>query len=324
MSMSTLCLPVQSELRLVEDELAKSSLSEVELVSAAAGYVLQNGGKRIRPALLLLTARALGFPAAAAAPFAAAIEMIHAASLMHDDVLDNASLRRGKSSANAKWGNQISILVGDFLWCRASQIVIKGGNAKILSVITNAVEKTTEGEILEIVRSSDFNIAQDDYLKVIKLKTAVLFACACRVGAILAQAPSTFEDAAHEFGMNLGMAFQLADDVLDYTSDEEKFGKKVGTDLCGGKLTLPLIVALKNCRADEAQLIKEALLSPVFDVERFGQIKTILRNCGAIPLSLEVAKGFVARAKEALTPLKTSLEKDSLLAIADYSISRGD
>src|SRR3989338_2468245 len=241
MSLLTICLPVQAELKDVDVALARSTTSEVELVSSAAQYVLANGGKRVRPALLLLTAKMLGVQSSKAISLAAAIEMIHAASLMHDDVLDNASLRRGKPSANVKWGNQISILVGDFLWCRASQIAIKDGNSKILSSITSAVKETTEGEILEMVRSSDFNLSEEEYLKIIKLKTAMLFSCACHVGALLASASERSGENMRSFGLNLGIAFQLADDVLDYPSPEAKIGTQPGTASRAGRLTLPLL-----------------------------------------------------------------------------------
>jgi len=216
MSLATICLPVQPELKEVESILASDAVSSVELVNSAARYVLQNGGKRIRPALLLLVSKMFGADPASAVRLGAAIEMIHAASLMHDDVLDNATLRRGKPSANVKWGNQLSILVGDFLWCRASQITISHGNGRILSVMTETVEKTTEGEILEIIKSNDFNIGEDDYLKIIKLKTAMLFACSCQIGAIMAGVPEKFEAALKNYGLDIGIAFQLADDVLDY------------------------------------------------------------------------------------------------------------
>lgn len=324
MSLATICLPVQTELKGIETELNKHIVSEVELVSTAARYVLQNGGKRIRPALLLLTTKMLGEQANHAVPLGAAIEMIHAASLMHDDVVDNASLRRGKSSANVKWGNQISILVGDFLWCRASKIAISQGNFSILSSITEAVQKATEGEILEIIKNSDFNLTEDEYLKVIELKTAMLFSCSCRIGAILAGSSPKFENACRNFGLNVGIAFQLADDILDYVSTEEKFGKKAGTDLCEGRLTLPVISALKKCSHEETSVIKEALLANSLDATRLAEVKNILKKYGTIETSLKMANDFANRAKEEFSPFKPSLEKEALVALADYAVSRGE
>ena len=324
MSLLTICLPVQAELKDVEVALARSTTSEVELVSSAAQYVLANGGKRVRPALLLLTAKMLGVQSSKAISLAAAIEMIHAASLMHDDVLDNASLRRGKPSANVKWGNQISILVGDFLWCRASEIAIKDGNSKILSSITSAVKETTEGEILEMVRSSDFNLSEEEYLKIIKLKTAMLFSCACHVGALLASASERSGETMRSFGLNLGIAFQLADDVLDYNSKEEKIGKKTGTDLCEGRLTLPIILALKRCKPEEIGVIKEALVANTLDAGAFSAVKDVIERYQTDASALEIARNFAARAKEEIVHFKPSLERDALMAIADYSVSRGE
>lgn len=324
MSLATICLPVQTELRELEDELSKQTSSDIELVTRAASYVLRNGGKRIRPAILLLTAKMLGYRPARAVPLGVAIEMIHAASLMHDDVIDNATLRRGKQSANIKWGNQISVLVGDFLWSRASRLAIEQGNMKVLSSLTEAAQRTTEGEILEITHINDFGLTAEEYLRIIELKTAVLFSSACQIGAILASGPKKFEEACLRFGRAVGMAFQLADDVLDLTSSEEKFGKKTGTDLCEGRLTLPVILALKRCAPQESDIIKETLLSSSLDRARLNDITRILVRYGAIEESLGMARDFAATAKEELSAFKPSLEKEALIAIADHAVSRSE
>lgn len=324
MSLATICLPIQRELKEVDEELLKGISSQVDLVCDASRYVLQNGGKRIRPALLLLSAKMLGLSGHKAVTLAAAIEMIHVASLMHDDVLDNATLRRGKASANVKWGNQISILVGDFLWCKASETAILQGNERLWLAIVEAVRKTTEGEILEIIRSNDFSVTQEEYLTVIKLKTAVLFSCACRVGAIIAGGAEKFEESLKNFGMNIGIAFQLADDVMDYVSSEEKFGKNTGVDLCEGKLTLPIILALERCNNKESQIIKDALLANTVDAKTFDNIREILKNYQTLDASLDIARNFSQKAKEELVSFKPSIEKDSLMAIADYVVSRNE
>jgi octaprenyl-diphosphate synthase len=257
-----------------------------------------------------------------AAPLAASIEMIHAASLLHDDVLDNAAMRRGKPSSNVKWGNQISILVGDFLWCRASGITVGYQNGRILGAAIRAVEKTTEGEILEIIKSNDFGISEDEYLKIITLKTAMLFACSCQIGAIFANASERHEEALKDFGLNLGIAFQLADDVLDYNSSEEKFGKKTGTDLGEGKLTLPVISVLKKCSEKESHVIREALLANSMDASIFKEIKAILNRYGTLESSLALARNYSKRSKAQIEPFKQSIEKDALLAMADYAVAR--
>lgn len=322
MSLKTICLPIQSELEQVETVISKGITSEVELVSEASKYVLQNGGKRIRPAIVLLTSKIVGADINDAINLAASIEMIHAASLLHDDVLDNASIRRGKQSANSKWGNQISILVGDFLWSRASKIALTKGDNRILNFIIDTVEKITEGEILEIIKSNDFGISQDEYLKIVTFKTAKLFECSAGMGALVANTSSSTEEALREYGLNIGIAFQLADDVLDYVSNEEVFGKKAGTDLMEGKTTLPLISVLKLCTKDEAREIKDALLSNKFDNKIFDYIKGVLKKYNTIETSLDTAKGYSNLAKESLSKFRPSIERDALITLADYSVSR--
>lgn len=323
MPLSTICLPIQAELLGVEELLNSSTASEVDLVKAASQYVLQNGGKRIRPALVLLTAKLLGFSVEKAVPLGAAIEMIHAASLMHDDVLDNATVRRGKQSSNARWGNQISILVGDFLWCKASELSIRHGNSEVLAVITDAVKKTTEGEILEIVQSNDFNLTVEEYLHIIELKTAMLFSCSCEIGAILSGTSEKFRNAFKNYGRHLGTAFQLADDVLDYTANEALFGKKAGQDLYEGKLTLPVIIALKKVLSGEAKIIKDSLLGASPEAGRLKEVISILNKYGAIEEALSFARKYASLAQEELSVFKPSIERDSLIALSNYAVARG-
>lgn len=324
MSLETICLPVKAELEMVEKELINSSRSNVALVQDATAYVLKNGGKRIRPALLLLASKMLGADMARAVRLAVAIEMVHAASLMHDDVLDNATLRRGKASANVKWGNQISILVGDFLWCRASELAIKYGNDKIMTSVIDAVSGTTQGEILEITRSNDFTLNKTDYLEIIRLKTAMLFQSACQIGSLLSNSGNKFEEAMRSYGLNLGIAFQLADDVLDYVATDEKFGKKTGTDLCEGRLTLPLILTLQKASEEEANIIKSAVIASVSESSTLERINNILSKHNSIEISLREASEYADTAKNALEPFKPSLLKDALMALAGYSVLRSE
>ncbi len=323
MSLATITLPVSPELREVEDLISKSCASDIELVDSAAKYVIGGGGKRIRPAMLLLSAKLLGICKEKSVPLAAAVEMVHAASLLHDDVLDNAKVRRGRASTNAKWGNQISILVGDYLWCKASDLAIRFGSQRVLSALIEGVWSTTEGEILEIVTSNNFTISSDEYLKIIKLKTAMLFSCSCKIGAIAAGAPEKFEQALADYGLNVGIAFQLIDDVLDYTATEERFGKKAGTDLCEGKLTLPVIIALKKCSSSEAAIIRESLLSNSLDETVLLRVIDILKKYSTLEETQSLAKSYAERAKNSIAFFKPSLEKDSMTALADFAVSRG-
>ena len=322
MPLSTICLPIRSELALLERELESACVSNIDLVQNAASYVLRNGGKRIRPAVMILSARLLGASSQNIAPLAAAIELVHAASLLHDDVLDNAPLRRGKPSANTKWGNQISILLGDFFWCSASHLAVKHGSAKIWDSMIDAVSKTTRGEILEIVKTNDWTVTKKEYLEIITLKTAHLFQSACRIGAIFAEAGETFERALMDYGINIGIAFQLADDVLDYSSSDEQFGKRVGTDIKEGRFTLPLLLTLAKGNSSEIATIKNILLSAVTDRAALNHIRDILNRHGSIEASLKEANAYAGKAKDALTPFKPSLFKDALTALADYAVSR--
>jgi len=325
MSLNLICLPVQEALKRVEAELCEqTAASGVSLVSEAARYVLQSGGKKIRPALLLLTARMFGAVEAVAVRIAAAIEMVHAASLMHDDVLDSASLRRGKPAANIKWGNQVSVLVGDFLWCRASLIAVKEKNDAVLNAIVGAAQATVEGEMLEITKSNDFNISMEEHLKIITLKTARLFSCACDAGALLAQAPESVTASVRNYGLYLGMAFQLTDDVLDYESSEERFGKRTGTDLSEGRITLPFINALKLCNDEERKFLKEAILSNTVEASRFKEVVSIIKKYKALDAALTLAGEYSVRAKKEILSLKPSLERDAMLSIADYAVNRGE
>jgi len=324
MSLKLICLPVQPLLERVEAELAAQTLSDTSLISEAARYVLQNGGKRIRPALLLLMSKMLGASESAAVKLSAAVEMIHAASLMHDDVLDNASLRRGKPAANVKWGNQVSVLVGDFLWCKASLLAVSEKNEAIMGAMAGAAQATVEGEILEIVKSNDFGIGVEEYLKIITLKTARLFSCACEVAAIIAGVPDGVISLAKKFGLSLGVAFQLTDDVLDYDSSIERFGKRAGTDLCEGRITLPVINTLRACGDDEKKMIKEAILSSAAPEGRLKEIVSVMKKYNALSSALDLAKEYSLKAKEELMSFKPSLERDSLISIAQYSVTRDE
>ena len=324
MRLETYAIPVAKELEVVEKHLAATLCSDVSLVNQVVQYIIQNGGKRFRPLLLLLSAKMSGYSGAAAVKLASAIEMIHTASLLHDDVVDDAPLRRGFPSAKSKWGNSISILVGDFFWCKMSQTIVDHGSLKILKVITDTITATTEAQTLEITKHSDFSIDEETYLKIIRGKTAVLLAASCQIGAILGEVSEKHETALRRFGYDLGHAFQLANDMLDYTCEEEVFGKHKGGDLREGKLTLPLIVALRSSSSKEQQIIKEALLSTKVDPQQFRQVFEIIQRCEGIERTRELALQFAAKAKSHLEPFTSSLEKQALLGLADYVVDRSE
>ncbi len=322
MHLEQILLSIRDDLEAAERVIVERSITTVPTITQVVQYIINNGGKRIRPALTILAARVTGYTGDAAPKVGASIEMVHTASLLHDDVVDNAPTRRGRASANSKWGNQISVLVGDFFWCKACEIIVDLGHHRILRTITDSIVGTTEGEVLELVKNNDVNISEEDYLKIIQHKTAMLFAASCQVGAILGNVSETLEHALRRYGFDLGIAFQLADDALDYISDEERFGKTRGGDLREGRITLPLITALKRCSASEQTIIKDALLSHVLSDEQLVAVIAILERSGGITHTHTLAQEYVERAKSHLAPFKASIEKDALLHLADYVIAR--
>lgn len=319
-----LLLPIQKHLREVESILACQHQSAVPLITDAAEYVTQNGGKRIRPAIFLLATKMVGVTDERIPHLAAAIELVHTASLLHDDVVDNAALRRGKPSANIKWGNQVSVLVGDFLWCKASELFIKYGNNRLWNAITKTISQITEGQILEITKLNDINIDEAGYHQIISGKTASLFSICSQGAAIIQNLSNHFEDALHKFGFNLGLAFQLTDDVLDYTSNDRMLGKKAGADLREGKLTLPMIIALKRSSPKEKQMIKESLISGQISEGQFSDILGIIHQHKGFEETSRLAKRYADQAKESISIFKPSIERTVLWGLSNYVVDRSE
>jgi len=304
----------------VEAIIEKRLQSQVPSVTQIAKHIVLSGGKRIRPLLLLLSARALGYADPRILHMAAALEFIHTATLLHDDVIDNAQLRRGRPSCNSIWDNKMSVLVGDFLYCQVSSMIAEDGDLRVLKCVTDATASTTEGEVFEVTKSRDLQLNESEYFKIIEFKTGMLMSCATQVGAILAQAPAAIEAALREFGMNLGIAFQLADDVLDYTSVEAEFGKEKGVDLKEGKITLPLLHALAHCQPAEREIIREGTLSA--GRENFLQVLEVLKKYGALKYTMGLARERVQSAQSFLQALPESPYKDALFKITEYVTQR--
>lgn len=322
MNLEEICLPIKQDLIEVEKIVQRHIASSVSFVTTIAEYVIRNGGKRLRPVLCLFSSRLAGASGPKVIDCAAAMEFFHTATLMHDDVIDNAKLRRGKVSANNRWGNQVAVLVGDFFYCQASALLVDTGNLRIIKLVTKAMLSTTEGEILEISKSNDLGTTEEDYLKIVTDKTAVLMSTSCAIGGILGNVSEEYIVALAEYGRNLGVAFQLADDVLDYISEDENFGKAQGTDLREGKLTLPLITALRHCNNDERRLIKDVLIAESLDDLRLREVISIIARTGGMESTLNLARSYIQKAKEALQPFKPSIEKEALLTLASYVIER--
>lgn len=321
-SLAKILIPIQSDVEELERVMLGLLDSQVPFVKSVAEYVIQNGGKRLRPLLTLLCARMSGFQGPAAYKMGSCIEFIHTASLLHDDVIDNAQIRRGRASANNKWGNHVSVLVGDFFYCRASQLLTEQNNWKILKTVTDAITALTEGEVLEITTNADYHTSKDDYIKIIENKTAVLFAAACQVGGVLGNVSEEFELALRNYGFNLGVAFQLADDVLDYTSSEDVFGKQNGIDLQEGKLTLPLITALQNAAPEEAKIIRTALTSKHVEPAQVKEVADMIRKYKGFDVTWNLAKTYIETAKKSIEPFRNGIEKDILQAVANYVLAR--
>ena len=322
MDLRQICIPIRSEVDSVEAFIASHLNSRYSFVQGVTDYVMKNGGKRLRPILTIASARLSGYQGEGAVALGTAIEFLHTASLLHDDVIDNATLRRGRDAPNRLWGNHVSVLVGDFFYCRAMDLLVKQGDLKILRIVTDAVTLTTEGEIFEITKTSDLAMSEDDYMEIIGNKTAALMGAASQTGAILGRVSEEFETSLRRYGFHLGLAFQLVDDVLDYTQPADVSGKDSGLDLKEGKLTLPLILVLKRCTDRELKLVREALISRQIDPASFREVHKIIDNYDGVRDTLKVAQGHVQKAKESLLPFRPSLEQETLVSIADYVLLR--
>ena len=304
----------------VDDVIRRRLHSEVRLVNQISAYIVGAGGKRIRPRLVLLFSSALGFDGPERFELAAIVEFIHTATLLHDDVVDESTLRRGRETANALFGNAASVLVGDFLYSRAFQMMVSIDRMRVLDVLADATNVIAEGEVLQLMNMHDADLAVDAYLQVIRFKTAKLFEASARLGAVLADAEPAVEEACADFGRSLGTAFQLVDDLLDYEGATSQLGKNVGDDLREGKPTLPLLIAM--ARSDEAEraLIRHAIEHG--EVARLAEIVDIVRRTGALEATREVARAQAENARRSLDALPESASRNALLDLCVRSVER--
>lgn len=313
---------IGEELEKVDQEFRRNLRSEVSIISTIGEHLLFSGGKRFRPILLLLSSKLCGYKGERHISIASLIEFIHTATLLHDDVVDKAELRRGVVSANSIWGNDACVLVGDFLFTKSFSLMVENGNWKILKAISTATTLMAEGELEELVRTNDLSITEEKYLSIIFKKTASLISAATQIGAILGNVPIEKELALYEFGKNVGMAFQLIDDKLDYTSNEEEFGKKIGIDLQEGKITLPLIIAYNRCNEDEKEFIKNIIESESIRKDDFLKVVEIIERYDGIYQTWLKAKQYIEDAKRHLQLFPNSREKEALMILADYVLER--
>jgi octaprenyl-diphosphate synthase len=301
---------IGEDLKNVEQQFRKDLASDVPLIRKVGEYVLASGGKRIRPVLLLLAAKLCGYSGS---------RHVHLASV---DVVDSATMRRGIPSANTLWGNSASVLIGDFLFSKSFSIMVADGDLNVLRVLSNATTVIAEGEVLQLLGTSDLEMTEERYIAVVKAKTAVLLASACQAGAILGSALPDQEEALRRYGMDLGIAFQLMDDVLDYTAKEEEFGKSIGHDLEEGKITLPLIHALLKCTPEERDLIGGVVAKEELSDEDVRAVFALVERYGGIDYTVSAARRRIAACTAELVCFADSPEKEALLELADYVVSR--
>lgn len=312
----------ESELRIVEERVRSLFKSPVFTIPLIGKHILDGGGKRLRPLIHILSCELAGCKSDVCLTIAAIIESIHTASLLHDDVIDGAEIRRGKKPAHAIWGNQIVILMGDFLYSNALRIAVMQNNQRIMETLSEATTRMTEGEILQLSKVNDPDITEEEYMNIISAKTASLVSAACKLGAILCSLTEEKENALTRFGTKIGIAFQMADDILDYMADENNLGKKLGKDLEEGKITLPLIYLLKVVDDNEKKELRE-IIKTGSRKAGLSKILRLFKKYNSIELSFQRAKKLIDEAKVDLSIFPDSSAKTALFTIADYTLDRG-
>ena len=320
MSFADVVALARDDMNAVDRVISASLQSDVELVSQVSEYIVMSGGKRLRPVIVLLAARAFGYRGEDHVRAAAIIEFIHTATLLHDDVVDSSALRRGKDSANTVFGNQASVLVGDFLYSRAFQMMVDIGQMRVMQILADATNTIAAGEVMQLMNVHDPDTSEDAYRQVIYRKTARLFEAGAQIAAVLAGRNAADEAAMVAYGQNLGMAFQLIDDALDFSASREELGKNLGDDLAEGKATLPLIRAMESGSTRDRALIREAILEG--GIDRLDEITGIIDKTGALDYTLARAQEAADEAIAALADIPDSEFRQALIAIADFAVQR--
>ena len=311
--------PISEDLLAVDREVIDDLQSDIPLIKKISDYIVTAGGKRMRPIVLMLIARALGYQGKEHIFLATMIEYVHTASLLHDDVVDESDLRRGKPTAGFKWGNAAAILTGDFMYSRAFQLMVRTQNLRICEIVAGSVNRVSEGEVIQLLNIHDTTLDEARYFDVIERKTGVLFEAAARMASVVSGASKEVEDKMAEYALCLGRAFQIIDDVLDYTGSKDNIGKNLGTDLREGKMTMPLIYALRHCPEEDAKIIRTAVSSNDPDLE---SVTRVILASGATDACIEAAKKEVFRGIDALNCLPTSAFKNSLIELLSLTVER--
>ena len=313
---------VRDDLQRVNQTVLAYMDSPVALIPQLAGHIIAAGGKRLRPMLTLASARLCGYQGDRHLGLAAAVEFIHTATLLHDDVVDDSNLRRGRATANSVWGNQASVLVGDFLFSRAFQLMVADGSLRVLEVLSNASAVIAEGEVQQLMTNNNIGTTEVDYLSVVSAKTAVLFAAACQVGAVVAGRPREEEQALETYGRNFGIAFQLVDDILDYSAEEVNLGKSVGDDFREGKMTLPVVLAYERASEAERDFLRRCMEELEQSEEDLKRAIAIMDRCDALADAKTRARAYGDAARLALDAFAPGEAKESLLKVVEFCLER--
>jgi len=322
MNLEEIYRPARRELQVAEERLLEFTRLGDEGVSESLSEIVSGGGKRLRPALLLMAAKACGYTGQRGIELAVAVELIHTASLIHDDIIDNADLRRGIPTINSRWGNKVSVLVGDYLYSEVIGVLAEDGDLEVMGNVISTARDMTDSEMTQTLRRHDVNVTEDEYLDIIAGKTARLMSCSCRIGAMLGEVHNGQADILGDYGLNLGMAFQITDDMLDLMGEEERLGKPRGNDIREGRLTLPLIHAIGTASEEDREWMVETFMSGHASDDALTRIGDIVRQRGGMEYSLERATQYCKACKEQLELLGKSDSRSSLAMLADYVAQR--
>jgi octaprenyl-diphosphate synthase len=320
MDLSEIRAPVVEDMEAVDRLILRRLRSDVVLINQIGQYIVGSGGKRLRPLAVLLSARACGYRGTRHRDLAAVVEFIHTATLLHDDVVDGSELRRNNETANALWGNEASVLVGDFLYSRSFEMMVDVNNMRVMDILSHATNRIAEGEVLQLLNCNDPDTTEERYMEVIERKTATLFEAGARLGAVLAESPRETEDAVADYGLQLGIAFQLVDDALDYRADSKELGKNLGDDLAEGKPTLPIIRAMDAGSEQERKLLREAISDGGRD--KIDAVAAAIETTNAIDYTMLLARRHAQSAKESAGVLPESAQRNALEMMADFAVSR--
>jgi len=322
-ALSQIFEPIRADLEKVDEEFSRHVQSKVSLIPQIGQYIRTSGGKRMRPAVLLMAARLSGYSGDRAVLYAAVVEFIHTATLVHDDIIDDADLRRGRLAVHSRWGNDITVLLGDYLYIKSMALALTHDTLDLVRVLCEVTLKMIEGELYQLTKNGDADITEDEHFDIIRRKTAYLFGGCAQIGGMLGDVPLEREQALREYGFNLGMAFQLVDDLLDFTGDAESVGKPIGADLREGKVTLPLIHLLRQ-QPDgvSAEIVRDAVASRSVTEDQWNELRRGLREHASIDYAYRRAIEFADGAKKHLYAFPPSPERDALVALPDYVLSR--